>query len=641
MIDWIYPLIFVGAGLIVVSVFTTQVAFRFGAPLLLVFLGIGLVSGSDGLGIEFNDAGTAYLVGSLALAVILFDSGFGTPSKSFRQAAGPSIVLATVGVLLTTAILAVAVRIVLGFDWPEALLIGAIVSSTDAAAVFFLLRVGGITIREKVRSTLEVESGSNDPMAIFLTIMFVELVASGAGLGGMTTDLLIGFGFQMGLGLVAGLAGGIVIVQIINRIELEGALYPILVLGLAICLFALTGALGGSGPLAAYVAGLYAGNRRVKGKTSLTRFQDGMSWLAQIVMFLILGLLANPSEFGAVALPAIALALFLMFIARPVAVWLCLLPFRYERDEIAFVSWVGLRGAVSILLAILPLIAMLPNGGTMFNVAFIIVLTSLLVQGWTIRPMAQWLNLITPQRIGPVERVGLELPGNAHHELIVYRAVAGSPVTEGERLPRWARPSLIVRDGHSMRYQYAGRIKPGDYIYMFIAPRYARLLDRLFASPVRVEKDDKEFFGEFRINPTRPLSALKDAYDATIPPNMPSDRTIADYMRERLGGTAEEGDRVSIGPIELIVHAVNVDGDITDVGLAFDQEAQPSRVPIFLNGRELIQLIKGKIVRWRKRRRPDRPKETTPLKAEAEHSREESVSPVKPEAANDDRAKRA
>ena len=602
MIDWIYPLLLVGAALIVVSVFTSLVAFRFGAPLLLLFLGIGLGAGSDGLGIQFSDVNTAYFVGSLALAVILFDSGFGTSLKSFRQAAAPSIVLATVGVLLTTAIVGMAARLMFGFGWAEGLLMGAIVSSTDAAAVFFLLRVGGITIRDKVRSTLEVESGSNDPMAIFLTIMFVELLASGSGITGFTHDFVVGFGLQMGLGVVLGIAGGAAIVFIINRVELEGALYPIIVLGMAVLLFALTGLLGGSGALAAYVAGLVAGNRRVRARATLVRFQDGMTWLAQIVMFLILGLLASPSQFGDVALPAVALALFLMFVARPVAVWLCLLAFQYQRDEIAFISWVGLRGAVSILLAILPLIALLENGSMLFNTAFIIVLTSLLVQGWTIRPMAQWLGLIVPPRIGPVERVGLELPGSAHHELIVYHVVEGSPVAEGERLPRWARPSLIVRDGQSMRFQYAGRIKAGDYVYMFIAPRYTRLLDRLFASPTKVEADDKDFFGEFRINPERPLAALKDAYDAQIGPNVSLEKTIGDYMRERLGGTAEIGDRVAIGALELIVREVDIEGEVSEAGLAIDQDAQKARVPVFMSGRELREFVRTKIDARRNRK---------------------------------------
>ncbi|WP_417584266.1 potassium/proton antiporter [Pelagibacterium sp.] len=602
MIDWIYPLLLVGAALIVVSVFTSLVAFRFGAPLLLLFLGIGLGAGSDGLGIQFSDVNTAYFVGSLALAVILFDSGFGTSLKSFRQAAAPSIVLATVGVLLTTGVVGMAARLLFGFGWAEGLLMGAIVSSTDAAAVFFLLRVGGITIRDKVRSTLEVESGSNDPMAIFLTIMFVELLVSGSGITGFTHEFLVGFGWQMGLGVVLGIAGGSAIVFIINRVELEGALYPIIVLGMAVLLFAFTGLLGGSGALAAYVAGLVAGNRRVRARATLVRFQDGMTWLAQIVMFLILGLLASPSQFGNVALPAVALALFLMFVARPVAVWLCLLPFQYQRDEIAFISWVGLRGAVSILLAILPLIALLENGAVLFNTAFIVVLTSLLIQGWTIKPMAQWLGLIVPPRIGPVERVGLELPGSAHHELIVYHVVDKSPVAEGERLPRWARPSLIVRDGQSMRFQFAGRIKAGDYVYMFIAPRYTRLLDRLFASPAKVEADDKDFFGEFRINPIRPLGALKDAYDAQIGPNVSLEKSIGDYMRERLGGTAEIGDRVAIGALELIVREVDIEGEVSEAGLAIDQDAQKARVPVFMSGRELTAFAKSKIAERRNKK---------------------------------------
>lgn len=601
MVDWIYPLILVGAGLIVISVFTSLVAFRFGAPLLLIFLGIGLLAGSDGLGIEYSDFHSAYLVGSLALAVILFDSGFGTSLKAFRQAAAPALVLATVGVVLTTLIVGGAARLVLGLSWAEGFLMGAIVSSTDAAAVFFLLRVGGITIRDKVRSTLEVESGSNDPMAIFLTIMFVELIVQDVGISGMTSEFLVGFATQMGLGIVMGLVGGWVIVQVINRVELEGALYPIIVLGMAVCVFALTGGLGGSAALAAYVAGLLAGNMRVRARSTLTRFQDGMTWLAQIVMFLILGLLANPSDFSVVAVPAIALAVILIFVARPVAVWLCLLPFRYTRDEIAFVSWVGLRGAVSILLAIMPLMAGLPSGGILFNTAFVIVLTSLLIQGWTIRSMAQWLDLIVPKRIGPVQRVGLELPGNAHHELIVYHVVKGSPVAEGERLPRWARPSLIVRDGQSMRYQYAGRIKPGDYIYMFIAPRYTRLLDRLFASPAKVEADDKDFFGEFRINPDRPLEALRDAYGLDIAPNVAADRSIADFMRERLGGTLEIGDRVGVGPVELIVRDVNVEGEISELGLSIDQESARARLPVFVTGRELVAHLTAKFQAWRHR----------------------------------------
>jgi cell volume regulation protein A len=537
--------------------------------------------------------------------VILFDSGFSTRWRSFRQVAGPAVVLATLGVLLTTALLGACIHYMFATPWPESLLISAIVSSTDAAAVFFLLRTGGITIKENVRATLEVESGSNDPMAVFLTVLLVELVASGGGLEGLTTDLLIGFVTQMGLGLAFGIVGGLLIVQLVNRVELEGALYPIVVLAAALVLFSLTGALGGSGFLTAYVAGLVAGNRRIRAIQSLRRFQEGMTWLAQIAMFLILGLLATPSEFPAAALPAIGIALLLTFVARPIAVWLCLLPFGFSRKENAFISWVGLRGAVSILLAILPRIGGLPNGQLYFNTAFIIVLASLLVQGWTIKPMARRLGLIVPPRIGPVQRVDLDLPGSASHELIVYRVVADSPVVGGERLPRWARPSLVVRDGQSMRFQYAGRLQEGDYVYMFIPPRYARLLDRLFASPAKVEEDDADFYGRFPVEAKQTLATLRDAHGVAVPARY-LHREIGAFMLSRLGGSAEIGDRVQCGDAELVVREVDAQGRITAVGLALGEDVQKWQLPLFLSGREMISLAR-KLLRRLTRRSRARP----------------------------------
>ena len=360
MVDWIYLIILVSSGLLVASIFTSLAAFRFGAPLLLVFLFVGLAAGEDGLGLQFSDAGSAYFVGSLALAVILFDSGFGTSIRSFRQSAGPAITLATLGVVFTAGIVGIAAHLFLGLGVLQSLLIGAIVGSTDAAAVFFLLRIGRITVKDRVRSTLEVESGSNDPMAIFLTMMLVEMIA--AGLGTPNAGVIIGFVQQMGLGVVFGLGGGWLIATVVNRIDLEGALYPVLVLGAALFVFALTGILGGSGFLAVYVAGLVAGNRKLRGADGLRRFQGGMTWLAQIVMFVMLGLYAAPSEFMAAAPGALLLAGVLILVARPIAVWLCLLPFGFRLREQVFVGWVGLRGAVSILLAILPVIAELPTG---------------------------------------------------------------------------------------------------------------------------------------------------------------------------------------------------------------------------------------------------------------------------------------
>lgn len=366
----IYLITLVGTALVLFAAFSSLIAFRFGAPLLLIFLGIGLAAGTDGLGLDFDNAAIAYFICSLALAIILFDSGFGTSITAFRQAAAPAIVLATIGVLLTAGLVGVAAYYVTGFSWLESFLLGATVASTDAAAVFFLLRVGNISVRERVRSTLEVESGSNDPIAIFLTLSLVGLIAGGEAIqaGELAVDVALGFLQQMGIGLVAGLVGGWSIVRLVVRLRLEQGLLPIFVLALSLLVFALAGAMGGSGFLAVYVAGLIAGNAKLRSTAMLKRFQDGVTWLAQIIMFLVLGLFATPSQFAEIILPALFIGLFLIFVARPLAVTLCLMPFRFSPAESAFISWVGLRGAVSILLAITPLIDELPNGRPLFNI---------------------------------------------------------------------------------------------------------------------------------------------------------------------------------------------------------------------------------------------------------------------------------
>jgi potassium/hydrogen antiporter len=592
--------ILIGAGLIAVSTFTSLISFRIGAPLLLVFLVVGLVAGEDGLGgLRFDNARVAYFIGSVALAVILFDSGFNTNFRTVRTALGPALTLATVGVILTAALVGAAAHHLLNLPWLEAFLLGAIASPTDAAAVFFLLRVGGITVRDRVRSTLEVESGSNDPMAIFLTITLVEIIASEAARETVVLDVLKSFAQQLGLGLLTGLAGGQLIVLVVNRLKLEAGLYPIVVLSLALCLFAATGMVEGSGFLAVYVAGLMAGNSQLHALPMLRRFQNGMTWFSQIAMFLTLGLLATPSQFFDIALPAVLLALFLTLIARPVAVWICLLPFRFTRNETTFVAWVGLRGAVSILLAILPIVANLPNGRLLFNVAFIVVMTSLLLQGWTIRPMARWLGLIVPPRIGPVERVELELPGRASHELIAYRIAPGSPVAKGGRIPRWARPSLIVRDGRSLRLHEAGRLRAGDYVYIFAPPKLVRLLDRLFARPADLDPSDRDFFGDFVIDPDTRISDLAEAYGFAVSAEE-AKLSVADFIHRRLHGTVEIGDRISVGIVELIIRELDDSGEIASIGLAVEpSRAARPKLPLFQSRGEIRDTLARLLSRTR------------------------------------------
>lgn len=593
MIDMVSLAIAMGAGLIVISILTSLISFRIGAPLLLVFLVVGLLAGEDGIGgIPFKDASAAYFIGSVALAVILFDSGYGTQWRSFRLAASPALTLASVGVLLTALALALPAKFLLGLNWSEALLLGAIVGSTDAAAVFFLLRVGNIGIRDRVRATLEIESGSNDPMAIFLVITLLEMSAMGSLQEGWLGAFGLALLQQFGLGLGIGVAVGYLLVVVLNRFVFDAGLYPVLVLSLVLLLFGITSVLGGSGFLAVYVAGIIMGNVRFRGGLTIRRFQEGLTWLAQITMFLMLGLLATPSEFPGIALGAVLVGLLLIFIARPLAVWLCLIPFGFTRAETTFIAWVGLRGAVSILLAILPIMAHLENGQLLFNSAFIIVLVSLVVQGWTIRPMARKLDLIVPPHLGAVDKVELELPGHAQHELLVYRVTSGSPVAEGERIPRWARPSLTVRDGKSMQSHEAGRLKVGDYVYIFTTPRYISLLDRLFAQPVTLTKKDRRYFGDLAVDPERPVSELATYYG--VPLRSGEDElSVAQLIARRLGATVVRGDRVLLGPIELVVRESDEQGVATAVGLALEPSvASTFQLPIFQNWQDIARAVR-------------------------------------------------
>ncbi|TMV21265.1 potassium/proton antiporter [Rhizobium sp. Td3] len=607
-----YFLLLVATILVLVAAFSSLIAFRFGAPLLLLFLMIGLAAGVDGLGIEFTNNPLAYMLGSLVLAVILFDSGFGTSIQSFRISAAPAITLATVGVILTSVFFAGAAALLLGLSWLEGLLLGAIVASTDAAAVFFLLRIGGIHIRDQVRSTLEVESGTNDPMAIFLTIALVEVISKGQGLAGFDRSFVILFLEQMGLGLIFGLLGGLMIVSVVNRFAADRGLAPIFVLALALLVFSFTGTIGGSGFLAVYVAGIVAGNRRIFAKETIRRFHEGLTWLSQIIMFLMLGLLATPSQFPAIAVPAVLLALFLIFVARPLAVWLSLMPFNYTQQETSFVAWVGLRGAVSILLAIMPILGGLDDAQIYFNAAFIIVLVSLLLQGWTIKPVATRLGLIVPPRMGDVDKLEVDLPGTANHELISYRVASGSAILQGERIPRWAMPSLVVRDGKSMRYQYAGRLREDDLVYLFIAPGYSRLIDRLFASALPVAADDAEFFGTFSIQPSRPAKELEIAYGPSLLSAAEQSMTIAELIESRLSGKADYADRVRLGSIVLIVRALDEHEAITGVGVSLEPVEPATSLPIFISFGEIVRRVRAHVEHRRNARNPQAQKSAQP-----------------------------
>lgn len=599
MIESMNVVVLVLAGLVTVSIFSSLLSFRIGAPLLLVFLAVGLLAGEGGLGgIHFDDAGAAYMAGSVALAIVLFDSGFHTSVKTVRMAALPALSLATLGVVLTAGVVAVPAHYLLGIGWTEGLLLGAILASTDAAAVFFLLRVGGILVRDRVRSILEMESGSNDPMAIFLTLVLIRFLvdrSSHIGFGGYVALHLLS---EFGIGAVAGLVGGFVIVQAVNRLGIERGLLPIAALTLALMVFAATSLVGGSGFLAVYVAGLVAGNSRLVAPHTMRRFQDGVTWLAQIGMFLTLGLLASPGEFPPLILPALGVALVLIFVARPLAVWVGLLPFHLSRNETAFVSWVGLRGAVGILLGILPMISGVEDGRLFFNVTFLVVLVSLALQGWTIGPVARWLGQVVPRRIGPVERMELEIPG-ASHELVAYRIVPNSLVAQGHTLPRWAIPSLVVRDGRSLLGFAVSSLRPGDMVWLFAKPERVAQLDRLFASPAPAAEADRQFFGDFPLDPRARMEELGLMYGLPIPEDA-REITVGHWLEWSLGGRPGVGDRMALGEVELIVRALDADGRISEIGLAAEiTQIDKPRLPLFPSGREVMARLKAVLLRRR------------------------------------------
>src|SRR5438270_5853561 len=383
-----------GALLVLAGIMSSLVALRFGAPLLLVFLVVGMLAGEGGPGgIRFDDVHTTYVVGSIALALILFDGGLRMRFATFRSVLAPALTLATVGVLLTAALTAPVAKFLLGMTWTEALLVGAVVASTDAAAVFFLIHARGLRLRPRVGATLEVESGSNDPFAVLLTVILVEFLTVGDRSWQHVLSVLAE---QAALGTLIGILGGRAIVIVLNRLALAQGLHAPFVTTSALVIFGLASALHASGFLAVYLAGLVVGNRPTRAHNTVVVFLDAVTWLAQIVMFVLLGLLVWPMRLVDSIFPALAVAVVLMFIARPAGVFAGLAPFRVAWRETAFISWVGLRGAVGIFLASIPLLVGLHGAHLYFDIAFVVVLASLLILGWTVAFAARRLHVALP-----------------------------------------------------------------------------------------------------------------------------------------------------------------------------------------------------------------------------------------------------
>jgi cell volume regulation protein A len=388
-------LILLGGLLLLLSVFAGLISAKLGAPLLLAFLALGMLAGEDGPGhIRFDDFRISYLVGSAALAIILFDGGVSTKWADVRGLLAPSALLATIGVALTAGIVAAAAHYGFATRWLDALLLGAVVAPTDAAAVASLLHMQKLHLRTRVAAILEVESGLNDPMSVFITLALVRLIRHPASSSWLGAGEL--FAMQMLGGAAIGLAAGQILLLMFRKLKLNAGLYPILGLAGALTVFGGAQVVEASGFLATYLAALILGNGRYAGQEALGRFFGSFAWLSQIVLFLMLGLLVSPSQLEPLLGFAFVIAAVLILLARPVAVGLCLLPFRFQWREILFISWVGLRGAVPIFLAIIPVLTGARGGGLLFGTAFIVVMISLMIQGWTVAPLARWLKLEIP-----------------------------------------------------------------------------------------------------------------------------------------------------------------------------------------------------------------------------------------------------
>ena len=564
--------ILLGGLLVLAGIMSSLVAMRFGAPLLLVFLVVGMLAGESGpLGLKFDDVSITYAVGSIALALILFDGGLRTRFVTFRSVLGPAITLATAGVLLTAAITAPIAAVLFDLRWIEGLLVGAVVASTDAAAVFFLMHARGLRVRPRVSATLEVESGSNDPFAVLLTMLLVEFLAVGNQSWQHVVQVLAE---QAILGTIIGVLGGRAMVLVLNRLNLAQGLHAPFVATGAVVIFGLAAAVHASGFLAVYLAGLVLGNRPTRAHNTVVVFLDAVTWLAQIVMFVLLGLLVWPLRLIGSLWPALAVAAALMLVARPVAVFLCLAPFRFPWREKAFIAWVGLRGAVGIFLASIPLLVGLPKAYLYFDIAFVVVLVSLLVQGWTIAAAARRLHIALPRSDPLPRRVELDLPGQLAQEIVGYPISANSPYLTRGLLPSWARPTLVVRAEKILSPAEAEPVRQGDYVYLLAPPEKAQALDRFFVRMPPPAPPDPRLLGDFFVSGDATLGALAEIYGLTVAPEAAS-ITLAAHMAEELRHTPRPGDVVPLGPIALVAHRVTA-GRVSTVGLRLADEDDES-----------------------------------------------------------------
>lgn len=586
--DTLNILYLVGALLIFASIMASTLSARLGVPLLLLFLIVGMLAGEDGiLGIQFAEYGLANFIGQAALACILLDGGLRTSFQSFRVGLKPAVVLATWGVLITVVVLGVFVTWLLDVDWRIGVLMAAIVGSTDAAAVFSLLRNGGVKLNDRVQATLELESGANDPFAILLVTGLIALNVDPAG------QTVVGFLLlllqQLGFGLIVGLLAGFLLSKLLPKLHLPEGMYAILILSAGLSVFAATNLIGGSGFLAIYLAGVIIGNHKAHSTEHVLRVMDSFAWLSQAVLFVVLGLLVTPFNVLDVWYYSVAIVAFMILVARPIAVYTSVKPFKFKDREIGFISWVGLRGAVPITLAILPVMAGVDDAFMLFDIAFGVVVLSLILQGTTIPLMATLFKVRIPANNEPKEEYEVWVSDNASITLYEFEVQAGAfaigrhPKVISNRVsPDEISVFALVRQQKLVAVTEDTQLKFGDHVWYAMQSNHARPIAQIFNDTKLDRRAIDDFYGDWLLSPSVKLGDLpfftgvmqSESLVTRLKSKTDDEattmwqQTVAEYVSASLDVKPVSGDTVAINDEwSLVIKELDDKGGLRTIGL--------------------------------------------------------------------------